>query len=85
MDQVVNMNDPEKGQMEHYLGLEQLSDPERYVDTSIQISTMTVENENQAELKEGEVKIWKHIEGSKSRYHYYVYQDWWWTSNTKPT
>ena len=38
------MNDPKKGYYDEYLGIEQISDPEKYVDIGISLSTMSQEN-----------------------------------------
>ena len=39
-DQVKNIQDPVKGYFEPYLGIEQLMDPEKYVDTGVNLSKM---------------------------------------------
>ena len=43
-DQIEFIQDPKKGYFDEYLGIQQLSDPEKYVDLGIGLSTMSVEN-----------------------------------------
>ena len=43
-DQIEFIKDPKKGYFDEYLGIQQLSDPEKYVDIGIGLSTMSLEN-----------------------------------------
>ena len=68
-----------------YLGLEQLADPEKYVDMGIALSTLSCERYRLNEIG-GKVNIWTHIKGTNvSRHFYYVCQDWYWSAELNPT
>ena len=44
-----------------------------------------VDESSDKDNSEHEVKIWWHINANMSRNFYYVYQDWYWTSELSPT
>ena len=79
-DQVIDMNDPLKGYFDPYFGIEQLMDPEKYVDTGVQLSKMHIDSGNESKDGDEVLTRWEHISSNTSKDYYHVYQDWQWSN-----